>query len=282
LSVLLKKLFDFFLFTSLFIACCAVLMVYQTALLFELQLPLTFYAFVFSGTVCSYNFHWFLTPPEIDKPTSKLRWSLTNRPVHFWLFVVALIASGALTILLFRYWLYLAMSAVLTFLYSAPMINHPLTVRLRSIAIGKTIFLAFAWMHVTTLLPLLIADALSLQHILFAVNRLFFLYAICIAFDRRDVEKDRQAGIKSLITHLSLKAVDRLFWFSLLVSFITMIWLWKWLAVIDIVCLLLPILLMGLLYDRSKSTKSDYFYYFLLDGLMALSAPLLILAKFAR
>lgn len=280
--VLLKKLFNFFLFTSLFIALCAVLMVYQTALLFDLHLPVEFYAFVFSGTVCSYNFHWFLTPPDIDQPTSKLKWSLANRTVHFWLFVLGLLASGILAFLLIKFWLYLAVSAVLTFLYSAPMINHPLTVWLRSIAIGKTIFLAFAWMHVTTLLPLLIADAVSEQHILFAVNRLFVLYAICIAFDRRDVEKDRQAGIKSLITHLSLNAVDRLFYVSLTIALLTTVMLRGWFTLMNVVCLLLPILLMGLLYERSKSTKSDYFYYFLLDGLMALSAPLLILAKFAR
>lgn len=278
----MKKFFDFFLFTSLFIACCAVLMVYQTALLFALQLPATFYAFVFAGTVCSYNFHWYLTPPDINQPTKKLKWSLSNRTVHFWLFVLSLAAAGILALLLFQYWLYLGISAVLTFLYSAPMINHPLTVRLRSIAIGKTIFLAFAWTHITTLLPLLIADALAAEHIWFAVNRFFFLYAICIAFDRRDVENDRKAGIKSLITYFSLKGVDRLFWFSLAAALFTFFPFWKWLSIAELLCLLVPVLLMGLLYNQSKQTTADYFYYFLLDGLMALSAPLLILAKFAR
>jgi hypothetical protein len=38
---------------------------------------------------------------------------------------------------------------------------------------------------------------------------------------------------------------------------------------------------MASLYSYAKKTTSDYLYYFLLDGLMALSAPILILAKFA-
>jgi 4-hydroxybenzoate polyprenyltransferase len=279
---LLKKLFDFFVFTSIFIALCAVLMVYQTALLFGLHLPGLFYGFVFCGTVCSYNFHWYLTPPAIETPTNKLAWNLLHRPLHLWLFVLGLLASTVFAILLIQYWLFLAMSAFLTFLYSAPMINHSLTIRLRSIAVGKTIFLAFAWTHVTTLLPLLIANQVSDPAIVFGANRFFFLYAICIAFDRRDVEKDREAGIKSLITYLSPAGIDRLFWFSIAAALASTIALLQWLEVGSLLCLSAPIVLMGLLYNSSKKNSSDYFYYFLLDGLMALSAPLLILAKFAR
>jgi 4-hydroxybenzoate polyprenyltransferase len=279
---LLKKLLDFFIFTSLFIACCAVLMVYQTALLFDLSFPFELYAFVFCGSVCSYNFHWYLTPPEMDRSSVKLRWNLSNRSIHLLLFILGLTGAAITSLLLLEHWLWLGVTALLTFLYSAPKIDHPFTVWLRRIAVGKTIFLAFAWMHVTTLLPLLVVNELSIQHILFAINRLFFIYAICIVFDRRDVEQDREAGIKSLVTYLSLKGVDRLFWASLFLVLLTSIVLYQWFSVIELTMMMVPSLLMGLLYERSKQSGSDYFYYFLLDGLMALSSPLLILAKFAR
>ncbi|HEX8314579.1 MAG TPA: UbiA family prenyltransferase, partial [Flavisolibacter sp.] len=279
---LLKKLLDFFIFTSLFIACCAVLMVYQTALLFDLSFPFELYAFVFCGSVCSYNFHWYLTPPEMDRSSVKLRWNLSNRSIHLLLFILGLTGAAITSLLLLEHWLWLGVTALLTFLYSAPKIDHPLTIWLRRIAVGKTIFLAFAWMHVTTLLPLLVVNELSIQHILFAINRLFFIYAICIVFDRRDVEQDREAGIKSLVTYLSLKGVDRLFWASLFLVLLTSIVLYQWFSVIELTMMMVPSLLMGLLYERSKQSGSDYFYYFLLDGLMALSSPLLILAKFAR
>jgi len=280
---LLKRLFDFFLFTSLFIAICAVLMVYQTALLFAVKLPWAFYGFVFAGTVCSYNFHWYLTPPQIERATVKVKWNFTNRPIHMGLFISGLLAAGVFAVLLIEHWLYLGMSAFITFLYSAPMINHPITIRLRSIAVGKTIFLAFAWTHVTVILPLLIAtDKFEVSQLWFTVNRFFFIYSICIVFDRRDVESDRAAGIKSLITYFTQKGVDRLFWFSILVVILTSLVLLQWLLLLHVIILAIPALLMGLLYNYSKRNSSDYLYYFLLDGLMAFSAAILILANFAR
>ena len=278
-----KKAFDFFIFTSLFIACCAVLMVYQTSLLFAINVPFALYAFVFSGSVCSYNLHWYLTPPHVSEGRHKIKWNLSNRSIHLVLFIVGLIGAATTCFLLIEHWLWLGFTAFFTFMYSAPLIDHPFTIWLRKIAIGKTIFLALAWTHVTTLLPLLIAGGkLQAEHIWFIVNRFFFIYAICIVFDRRDIERDREAGIKSLITYLSAKGVDKLFWSSLVIVLLTTFVLSKWLATIDLIILLIPALIMGLLYRHSKENLSDYLYYFLLDGLMALSAPMLILAKFAR
>ena len=280
---MLRQLLDFFIFTSLFIALCAVLMAYQTGLLFDVKFSFPLYAFVFSGSVCSYNFHWFLTPPQPDSAGHKLNWNLSNRSIHLALFVLGAIGAALACFLLIDHWLWLAVTAVFTFLYSAPLINHPLTIWLRKVAIGKTIFLAFAWTHVTTLLPLLVSSGrLEPQHIWFVINRFFFIYAICIVFDKRDVESDRAAGIKSLITYLSSKGVDRLFWSSLMVVLVSSLVLLKWFGWLDVVLLSIPAAIMGLLYDYSLKNPSDYLYYFLLDGLMAFSAPMLILAKFAR
>jgi 4-hydroxybenzoate polyprenyltransferase len=100
-------------------------------------------------------------------------------------------------------------------------------------------------------------------------------------FDRRDVQKDREAGIKSLITFLSNKGIDGLFWSSIALTFLTSLLLLHWLSSLQIAILLLPAIILCLLYEPSKKNFSDYLYYFVLDGLMALSAPILILATFA-
>jgi hypothetical protein len=50
----------------------------------------------------------------------------------------------------------------------------------------------------------------------------------------------------------------------------------------DAIILTVPVVIMACLYNPAKKTSSDYVYYFLLDGLMAVSAPILILAKFAH
>ena len=278
---MLKKIFDFFVFTSLFIALCAVLMVYQTTYIFNVRLSVDLVGFVFFGSVCSYNFHWFLTPPLVNTTSVKTRWNINYRYVHLGLFIISLIGSAYFTFKLLDHWIWLGVTAFLTFMYSAPKLSHPFFIGLRKIAIGKTIFLAFAWTHITSLLPLLVSNV-SIQpvHIWFVVNRFFYLYAICIIFDRRDREEDKKSGIKSLITYLDLKGIDLLFWGSLLIFLVTTLVLSKNLSIDIILGLLLPGIILSLLYEPSKRTASDYLYYFVLDGMMMISAPLMLLFKF--
>jgi 4-hydroxybenzoate polyprenyltransferase len=177
----------------------------------------------------------------------------------------------------------LGITAFVTFLYSAPKIPHPAFSYLREIAVGKTIFLAFAWMHVTTLLPMVLnIKVLNMHHVWFAVNRFFYIYAICILFDYKDIEEDKKAGIKSLITFLPEKGIDTLFWGSIAVVVLMSLLILDYFSTAEMIALLLPVLILSLLYYPSKKNFSDYLYYFILDGLMMLSAPLLLLIKFAR
>jgi 4-hydroxybenzoate polyprenyltransferase len=258
-------------------------MVYQTCLLFSVPFSFSLAGFVFSGSVCSYNFHWYLTPPHVEQPSEKEVWNISNRKIHLLLFIVGLIGSGVFTLLLIQHWFWLGITAFVTFLYSAPKIAHPVFSHLKKVAVGKTIFLAFAWMHVTTLLPLVVEiKALTLEHVWFVVNRFFYIYAICILFDYRDVEEDKQAGIRSLITYLSEKGVDTLFWGSIVAVALTSILLLDYLSLAEVIALLIPAIILSLLYYPSKKNFSDYLYYFVLDGLMMLSTPLLLLIKFAR
>jgi 4-hydroxybenzoate polyprenyltransferase len=271
------------IFSSLFIALCAVLMAYQTCFLFSIPFSFALAGFVFSGSVCSYNFHWYLTPPTVENPSAKLAWNISNKTIHLILFIVGLIGSAVFTLLLIDHWFWLGITAFVTFLYSAPKIPFRLFSHLKKVALGKTIFLAFAWMHVTTLLPLVIElKELSMPHVWFVVNRFFYIYAICILFDYRDVEEDKKAGIKSLITYLNETGIDALFWGSILIVVITSFLLINYFTIAFIIALLIPVVLLCLLYYPSKKSFSDYLYYFILDGLMMLSAPLLLLIKFAR
>ena len=280
---MLKKLFDFFIFSSLFIAVCAVLMMYQVSLLFNIPFTFALAGFVFSGSVCSYNFHWYLTPPHLDHPTGKLSWSISNKKIHFVLFIAGLLGAAIFSLLLIEHWFWLGITAFVTFLYSAPKIPLQIFSILKKVAIGKTLYLAFAWTHVTTILPFVLhVDNIEAQHIWFVLNRFVFIYAICILFDYRDIEEDRKAGIKSLITFLNERSIDALFWFSMLIFCGSTFVLLNYFSVAVIIALLVPGLILSLLYYPSKKNFSDYLYYFILDGLMMLSLPLLLLTKFAR
>jgi 1,4-dihydroxy-2-naphthoate octaprenyltransferase len=270
------KLFHFFIYSNLFIAFCAVLMVNQTAQLFVGAKPdLYFTGFVFFSTICSYSFHWYLTPSTRDEESSRMQWLHGRRNIHtafFFLGIAGVIFCG---LHLLNYWLWLGFAAGLAFLYSAPKIPHPWFAILRRVAYGKTIFLAFTWMLVTTVLPLIISTPYwKNAFTLFSGYRFFYIYAICILFDFRDRENDRSIGIRSLITWLGPTGIGWLFTGSLVAALLFIFLISGQLAWTTTVALTIPVLVTASLFRYSQRHFSDFVYYFLLDGLMVLPAIL--------
>jgi 4-hydroxybenzoate polyprenyltransferase len=254
-------------------------MVNQTHQLFLHTAPdLYFLAFVFFSTVCSYSFHWHLsTAPALA--SHRIEWQQRNYPVQLILFAIGLIGSGIFFFFLARHWSWLLLSAFITFLYSAPKIPHDHFRALRKIAYGKTIFLALVWMYVTTILPVLISDGIwKGDFYLFIISRFFMIYAICILFDYRDREDDKAKGIRSLITYLNEVSIRNLFFFSVLVFLVsTLCLLFYHYSLLTVFIILLPGIITAALYNYARKNFSDMFYYFVLDGLMALSALLTLL-----
>jgi len=281
LNQLFRKIFDFFLFTSLYVAGCAVLMVFQAyTLLLEKPVNANFAAFVFFSTVCSYNFHWFLTPHSVS-PSQRLRWEMKHKVYHLSLSVAGL--TGALVCFYFlkQHWFYIGIAALLTFLYSAPKISFPPFQWLKKIATGKTIFLATTWTYVTTILPVLAeAHPFTQKEILFALAEFFFIYAVCILFDFRDREDDKADGIRSMITYFSEQGIDILFIISISAFFVVSLLLSQYdFGWINILLLIIPAIILSAIYKYAKRNFSDYLYYFVLDGLVMLSALLLWLVN---
>ncbi|HKZ67381.1 MAG TPA: hypothetical protein VJ111_13535 [Chitinophagaceae bacterium] len=270
----------FFIYSNLFIALCAVLMVYQTYELLLHTVPdIYFIGFIFSASICSYSFHWYLTPTDIEITSSRTQWLNRHKKVHLALFFTGLAGVAVSGFFLLNHWHWLLLSAFITFLYSAPKISHPWFKALRKVAFAKTIFLALVWMYVTTILPVLISDRpWRMDFSVFSAGRFFFIYAICILFDYRDRKYDKSVGIRSLITWLSDKNINRLFFLSLFLFAFFTGWLFQYGHSYSVVIfLLIPGVITAVLYRYAKRNFSDILYYFVLDGLMALSSLLTLL-----
>lgn len=277
----LKQILFFLIYSNLFIAACAVLMVQQSAWIFlhrDASNELT--GFVFFSTMCSYNFHYYLTTHSVI-PSERVKWQLRNRITVLLLFLAGLAGSLVFFIRLREFWLWLTPAIIATFLYSAPKIPHPLFHQLRKVAIGKTIFLSFVWMYVTGALPLLVSETPWKEEFTwFAVNRFFFIYCISILFDYRDRADDKASGVRSLITFLNEKQITRLFIFSWIIFAGTTILLSFYsLTTIKLLCLLAPGIITAFLYNPARKNFSDLLYFVVLDGLMALSALLMLIAR---
>lgn len=251
-------------------------MVYQTyALVLNKSLNFHFAAFVFFSTICSYNFHWALTPSSVA-PSQRLQWEEKHKRHHLLLSIIGLVGAGIFFFYFKEKWFYILPSAILTFLYSAPKIPYRFFQLLKKIAIAKTIFLAAIWTYVTSALPVLIEDSFSEMAILFCIGQFFFIYAICILFDFRDKDDDKADGIRSMITYFNEQGVNTLFLISIGVFIILSLLLQRTgVAWINILLLIFPSLLLIGLFNYSKRNFSDYLYYFVLDGLMMLSGLLL-------
>jgi len=234
--------------------------------------------FVFFSTICSYNFHWFLTPRSAS-PSRRVQWTQRHKALHFVLYLAGIAGALVYFFSLWEHWMALCFGIFVTFLYSAPKLPQPVFRKLKTIAVGKTFFLAFVWMYVTTMLPIIIAGGRwDGPAVLFSVSRFFLIYAICIVFDYRDRQADKAEGIRSLITWLSEKGITLVFIISLLLYAAGSIGLYAYqYSIFTIILLLAPGILLALLYDHSRRSDSDYFYYVVLDGLMMFSGLLMLL-----
>jgi 4-hydroxybenzoate polyprenyltransferase len=275
----LKKAFDLFVFSSLYISLCALLMVDQTSRLLHIPAQPGLLGFVFFSTICSYNFHWYLTPRSVT-PSQRVDWTQSHRGLHAILYLAGLAGSVFFFFRLWQHWLALVFGALITFLYSAPKLD--LFSPLRKIAVGKTIFLSFVWMYVTSILPVWITGtAWKSEETLYAISRFSLIYSICILFDYRDREDDKLNGIKSMIIYFNDRGIRRLFILSLLVFALSTVLLNYFLhSPVLVSILLLPGLLLALLYNYARRNFSDYLYYFVLDGLMMLSGLIMFIFSF--
>lgn len=276
---LIRQTWTFFVYSNLFIAACVVLMAWQT-FHYIISSPANWYflGFAFFSTLTSYSFHWYLTSHSVI-PSQRIAWLKYNRHVHSIFFFTGLCGAGVFFYFIRQHWFWLMGAAIITFLYSAPKIPHPLFRLLRKVALGKTIFLAFVWMSVTTILPIIIAEVpWHTGVILYVFHRFFLIYAICILFDYRDRQDDKQAGIRSLITYLSEKNIAILFYASVFIAFATAAGMLYYHDAKTVICLIIPVIITGSLFNYARRHFLDLFYYFILDGLMALSAVLMLIA----
>lgn len=276
-----RKIADYFVFSSLYIAICAVLMTWQTSqLLLGSPPPVRLLGFVFFSTMCSYNFHWYLTPRS-SAPSRRVHWTHHHKALHFVLYLTGLVGAAVYFCYLLPWFVAICFAGFLTFLYSAPKVPHPLFKQLREIAVGKTIFLSFVWVYVTTVLPVIVARVpWNLSFVLFTAGRFFLIYAICIVFDYRDREDDKIQGIRSMITILNEKGIDRLFWISLILFFGCNFALTAYhYPAFYIFLLIIPGLILAGLYRPAKQNFSDDLYYIVLDGLMAFSSLLMLVFR---
>ena len=275
------RFLHFILSHSIFIAFCALGLCYQTALVLHTQNNYNLYGFIFFSTICSYNFYWLLS-----------KFYFTDRRIHLafikahFSFLLLFIISflGAIFFLFQVSYLipYVLVGVGLTLLYSLPLWPFPFAKKLQKIGFFKTVLLAFTWSYITTILPSvsLLQNSFVPVIVLF-LARFCFMLLLCIIFDKRDISVDKSHGLHSLATDTPDKILNSII-YAVFILYLMMGLLLRY-HFNDKPQMFAFLITGGFVwwvYTLSLKKQGYLFYYFLVDGLMLVSATLTLIAGF--
>lgn len=267
------RFLKFILSHSVFISCCAAALCYQTNVLLQLPHDKNIYGFLFFSTLCSYNFYWLLSKFYFAGRANifsflKEQFSLVA--------VFIFSAAGTLFFLLMSEGLFrsAAVGATFTLVYSLPLWPFPFSKRLQKAGFLKTTLLAFTWAYVTTIIPAAgLRDISALSVVVLFFARFSFMLLLCIIFDMRDGSTDKVRGLHSLATDVSKRKLNIMIYTVFVFYLISGSFVRYYVHdSAHMFAFIITGIIVWLVYKQSLKPQSYLFYYFLVDGLMLISA----------
>ncbi len=195
---LFRRVFAFYINSSIHVALAVVALLAITVLGFELQLQTEVWAFVFLASLTGYNFVKYAKVAGLHHRslTQSLRLIQIFSAVCF---VLLLILTFQLS---FEVLLITAGFGLTTLLYAVPVIRNK---NLRNFSGLKIFVVAFVWAGVTVILPFVatVADITNEVWLTF-LQRILIVVALILPFEIRDVPYD-SLNLKTLPQQLGVK-----------------------------------------------------------------------------
>lgn len=271
--------------SQLFTAICAGLLTLETYIAAglnpEILVPFTVAVatlFVYNVSRCTVSTRYHLTGREISVSLNGNRQSM----------ILAAISVPCLLLLVTGLSMYqgilLVLTGMLSLAYMMPfMWNGRRLKGFRNMIFVKNVMLALIWSLATVLMPLAQAKGLAAPgtEIWFLLARqFFFIYALTVVFDLRDIRSDADAGMQTLATRFSEKNVHHLALFSLL-FFLLLIYTDPGTGPVAFYSLKTALTLSGLcsalIVVKTNSRSKPGHFAFVVDGAMLLR-PFIVMA----
>ncbi|MBK8608684.1 MAG: hypothetical protein IPL84_01675 [Chitinophagaceae bacterium] len=267
------KWLHFILSHSVFIACCAVALAFQSAQLLGFNNSPYVYGFIFFATLCSYNFYWLLSKIAFADKKNILK---IIQKDSSGIVLLILSATGLLICFYFSRLTiaYVSLAVLLTLAYAVPLLPIKFLLFTRKAGVLKTLLLAFTWAYVTVFIPLQKSfPALDHADYFILTRRFLFMLMLCIIFDNRDKAIDKIRGLHSLATDLKPVVLKVIIYLIFAVLFISnFLYRDYGLSLSQSVALQVSTLALLVVYFYAAKPRSYLFYYFIVDGLMLFSA----------
>lgn len=266
----------FILSHSIFVACCAVGLCFQTNILLHIPHNPHLYGFVFFSTLCSYNFYWLLTKFYFSNRRFDTLF-VKNQLTFFVIFLVASVGTCYFAWKLTSLFSFIAIGIFFTLLYSLPLWPFSFSKKLQAVGFFKTILLSLTWAYVTTFLPAFDGSnnnfTPTFSVLLLFATRFFFMLLLCIIFDTRDISIDKINGLHSLATDVSKKKLRTILCIVYFLHlFMALLFCFYYANIAQAIAFIFVGIIFWLIYAQSLKNRSYVFYYFGVDGLMLLSA----------
>jgi hypothetical protein len=272
------RLIHFIFSRSIFVSLCAAFLTIQSFVLLDIRIDFAVVLLIFFATLLFYNFYGILIKWQRDI-LHKKNISLQKYASNFILFILSIVFVFDALIKLPQLIKFLFIPAIATSVYASLMLNNGRFLMIKKIAFLKTILLAFTWAYSTVIIPAVNElDINSEMVIPIFLIRFVFMLMIGIIFDYRDNEKDQKTNLSSLVAMFNKPQLIGLM-LGLLILNSVVIWFIPF-QLIDMhkFILMLSSALCFLVFNLSLKKRNYYFYYFLVDGLMLISALASIIA----
>ncbi|MCB0567491.1 MAG: UbiA family prenyltransferase [Phaeodactylibacter sp.] len=272
---LIRAIINLILYSNLWIAVAALAMAAQTQLLLNGQVqPTPLLGFIFFATLFLYAVHRIVGLEKAQPFLKKGRFFVISRfrsHITFYAIAAGLGAAVFFLQLSFRLQLAAVAPSLIALGYVLPFLSGRR--RLRDLSYVKIFLIAIAWSWITVLLPALeLGMGWSIPMLIMLLERAFFIFAITLPFDIRDLEVDAYNQVKTLPAQLGYRRTKALALACLLI----MTALAGLNYHIDVygagvfsALLLSALIAFALIYFADK-VKHDYYFSGLIDGAMVL------------
>lgn len=277
----MKNVILFLIYGNFFISLCTVALTCETYLLSNIPVDFNYLLFVFFSTLFIYNVQrvLFATKFYVSDHSERHRWILNHKKQLIILTVFSLTSILFISFFIPSENLILLMgTGIIASAYFLPFVN------LRRIPGVKALLVAAVWTAVTVYFPIRFSSvsagftSITAGHrnfILLITERFLFLLALCIAFNIRDIQFDKNSGVNTLPVIYGIEKA-KLIAYCLLLLFVVTLFIRD--PSIVSICMAVSGGLTAWLIAKSYPESGEMHYSFLIDGTMILQAALTAMA----
>lgn len=276
----MKKILDLFVFGNIYVALPVSALAWVTFLLFNTEVNYQILLFIYLSTFSIYNIHRLVGLKQVPENQRSPRhiWALKNQGYFFASICFGLAGSAYTAFNLGKdFWLVLIPSGLIAVGYSFPLIKRQGKIwRLRDLPFAKVFLVSLTVSYVTTYLPLyhqFLYDPTNLFMLGSFGARAFFLLAITIPFDIRDVEFDAPSTLNTLPLIFGIEKAKTISLYALSFFAGLSFFLFRE-SVFAAIALMLSAIITAWIVSYAKKDSSEYYFSLLVEGTMILQLAL--------